>query len=166
MIFRQATHKDIDRILEITDAAREFQRSLGFVQWEDGYPDFHVIERDINNGHGYVLVENQLPICYAALADNDPDYDRLENVWSFEGPYGVIHRIAIASEMRGRHMTDTLFPLIEKEFLRRGINVIRIDTGEQNVVMQRIMKKFGYINRGLCQFSWGQRLAFEKQIDV
>lgn len=166
MIFRQATHSDIERILEITDAAREFQRSMGFVQWEDGYPNFQVIAGDISDGNGFVVTENNRPFCYAALADKDTDYDRLENVWSFEGPYGVIHRIAIAPEMRGRHMTDTLFPLIEKEFLRRGINVIRIDTGEQNVVMQRIMKKFGYINRGLCQFSWGQRLAFEKQIDV
>lgn len=72
MILRQANLCDIESILAITDAARDFQRSSGFVQWEDGYPDCSIIETDIAKGTGYVLVDDKLPICYVVLAEEIP----------------------------------------------------------------------------------------------
>ena len=164
MKLKQATHCNVERILTITDSAREFQRSLGFVQWEDDYPSRSIIENDIAESTGYVLENNGLIIAYVVLAVSDADYDTLHGVWRFDEPYGVVHRIAIAPEMRGQHVSDILFPMIEKEYLSRNIGVVRMDTGNQNIVMQRLLDKFGYDNLGLHRFSWGERLAFEKKL--
>lgn len=164
MILRQANLCDIESILAITDAARDFQRSSGFVQWEDGYPNCSIIETDIAKGTGYVLVDDKLPICYVVLAEGDSGYDSRPAIWNFDEPYGAVHRMAVAPEIRGQHITDILFPLIEKEYQNRNINVIRIDTGEHNIIMQRLMNKFGYESRGMHQFPWGQRIAYEKKL--
>lgn len=41
---------------------------------------------------------------------------------------------------------------------------MRIDTGQDNIVMQRILSRADYICRGLHHFTWGPRLAYEKPL--
>lgn len=164
MELRKATPDDITKILEITGSARDYQRSLGFVQWEDGYPGRDVISNDIARGDGYVAIEDGLPAAYAVLAIGDKDYDLLTDAWHFDGPYGVIHRLAIAPEMRGRHLSENIFREIEKEYLAKGIGIIRIDTGRGNLIMRHLMEKLNYQPRGEKHFSWGPRLAYEKKL--
>lgn len=45
-----------------------------------------------------------------------------------------------------------------------GLYAIRIDTGRDNIVMQRIHSRAGYTCRGLHIFSRGSRRAYEKPL--
>ncbi len=164
MQFRKANAQDIERILAIMDSARSFQRSQGFTQWEDGYPSRELISDDIVQGKAYVLLDGNAIMAYSVLAVGDAEYDRLGGIWRYSGAYGVIHRMAVAPEVRGKNISAILFEVFEGEYLSRGIRLIRIDTGAENKIMRHLMQKFGYESRGVQQFCWGPRLTYEKYI--
>lgn len=148
--------------MKVLADARTFQYSQGFRQWEEWYPDIPTIEADIRSGNARVFVEDNDILGYCMLAFGDPSYDTLGDIWRHHGPYGVIHRLALSSQSRGRKLTTLIFPIIEEEYLRAGISILRVDTGEENLIMQHILLRQGYHPLGLHHFSWGPRLTYEK----
>ncbi len=183
MKMRYATTADIEQILAITDSARRFQRQCGFRQWEDGYPAYDDIAADIAAQGAYVfenegtsakaaditiegsnIVERENIVAYAYLTEGDAEYDRLSGIWHYPGPYGVIHRLAIAPGFRGQGLAAQILAMSEAHLAAQGIRAMRIDTGQDNIVMQRILSRADYTCRGLHHFSWGPRLAYEKPL--
>lgn len=180
---RYATTADIEQILAITDSARQFQRQCGFRQWEDGYPAYDDIAADIAAQGAYIfenegtsakaaditiegsnIVERENIVAYAYLTEGDAEYDRLSRIWHYPGPYGVIHRLAIAPGFRGQGLAAQILAMSEAHLAAQGIRAMRIDTGQDNIVMQRILSRAGYTCRGLHHFSWDPRLAYEKPL--
>ena len=164
MEMRLATEAELQEIMAIMDSARAFQRSLGFSQWEDGYPDTDVIRHDISTHNAYAFFDGETVAGYAFLPIGDNSYDQLTDTWKHPGGYGVIHRLAISPDMRGKGLGAKIFSLIETNFISRGVNIIRVDTGTENKIMQRIMTSNNYECRGIRNFSWGERLAYEKKL--
>lgn len=183
MKMRYATTADIEQILAITDSARRFQRQCGFRQWEDGYPAYENIAADIAAQGAYIfenegtsakaaditiegsnIVERENIVAYAYLTGGDAEYDRLSRIWHYPGPYGVIHRLAIAPGFRGQGLAAQILAMSEAHLAAQGIRAMRIDTGQDNIVMQRILSRADYTCRGLHHFSWGPRLAYEKPL--
>ncbi len=161
---RKAELNHIDEIMKVLADARTFQRSQGFCQWEDGYPDVATVTTDILSGNARIFVDNEEILGYCLLAIGDESYDALGDIWHTRGEYGVIHRLALSSKSRGKKLTSHIFPMIEEEYRRMGITVIRVDTGDSNRIMQHILLRQGYHPLGLHTFTWGPRLAFEKQL--
>lgn len=164
MELRQATLDDTTAIMAILDDARAYQRSMGFRQWEDDYPGRQTILADISSGDARLLADGSLILGYCLLASGDPAYDKLSLQWLHPAPYGVIHRLALSNAARGRHLTRRLFPLIEQDYLSRGIQSIRVDTGAENIIMQHLLLLHNYHPHGLHTFPWGPRLLFEKSL--
>lgn len=164
MKIQKAISGNIEAVLAIMDMARAYQRSLGFKQWEDGYPNREIIEADIDSGDAYIFTIEGKIVGYALLQIGDSAYDELTDVWAFEGEYGVVHRLAFDDSIRGQGYSTKAFQLIEANFRSRTIDFIRIDTGEKNIVMQHILERCGYKSRGTRNFPWGSRVAFEKNI--
>lgn len=183
MKMRYATTADIEQILAITDSARRFQRQCGFRQWEDGYPAYENIAADIAAQGAYIfenegtsakaaditiegsnIVERENIVAYAYLTEGDAEYDRLSRIWHYPGPYGVIHRLAITPNFRGQGLAAQILAMSEAHLAAQGTRAMRIDTGQDNIVMQRILSRADYTCRGLHHFSWGPRLAYEKPL--
>ena len=183
MKMRYATTADIEQILAITDSARRFQRQCGFRQWEDGYPAYDDIAADIADQGAYIfenegtsakaaditiegsnIVERENIVAYAYLTEGDAEYDRLSRIWHYPGPYGVIHRLAIAPGFRGQGLAAQILAMSEAHLAAQGTRAMRIDTGQDNIVMQRILSRADYTCRGLHHFTWGPRLAYEKPL--
>ena len=58
---------EIQRIMEIIQDAKESLAQRQVDQWQDGYPDEEIIFEDILESRGYVAVEDQEVVAYAAV---------------------------------------------------------------------------------------------------
>ena len=160
---RKAQPKDFERIMEIYGYARDFMaahgnpRQWGITHW----PPEALIQQDIADGKSYVCVrEGQIVAVfyYDAGKDIEPTYAHIEEgAWLDSGPYGVVHRIASDGSAKG---IGTF--CLQWAFGQCGH--LRIDTHADNDVMQRLLKKLGFVRCGTIYVEEDDdpRLAYEK----
>ena len=161
MEIRQTNQNDLKSILKIYASARQFMLENGNPdQWGNRHPEKEVILSDIKNNHHFVCVDsNRLLGCFAFIIGDDPTYEKIiKGNWLDNNPYAVIHRIAVIEHGKGigSYCIDWCFS---------QHNNIRVDTHKDNIPMQRLLKKKGFIYCGIICNSWGdERLAFQKII--
>jgi GNAT superfamily N-acetyltransferase len=158
---------DIPRIWTIICQGREQMRLAGSLQWQDSYPALADIEADIAAGCGYVLRcgENagENAIAYAAVIfDGEPAYGKIKGQWLADRPYAVVHRLAVADEMKRRGIASLFMRGIERLSLSRGISSVRVDTNFDNQWMIRILSKLGFAYCGEVVYDRNKRMAYEK----
>jgi len=165
MIYRRTKIADIEKIMEIIKQAQEYLKSQGINQWQDGYPDVNAISHDINEGYGFVLEEDGEVIATAAVSyDGEPTYkDIHEGKWLSDYSYAVIHRVAVDKNYKGKGLSSEIIKQVELDCHSKKVKSIKVDTHEQNVVMQNLLKKHGFSYCGFIYLESGdKRLAFEK----
>lgn len=158
MNIRKAALSELDNILCIYAYAREQMKKNGNPgQWGDDKPDRQTIVRDIRNGYCHVI-EHEGNICgvFAFLSGEEPTYRVIEGKWTNDSPYGTIHRVASDGSVRGI-LKECL------DFCERQFRNIRIDTHEDNKIMQKLLEKYGYIKCGIIHVEDGTpRIAYQK----
>ena len=96
-------------------------------------------------------------IAYGAVVfDGEPAYDAIDGQWLTDGPYVLVHRIAVADGERGRG--------VAAEFLHRVEALFRIDTNFDNRTMLRLLERTGFSYCGKVVYRSGERLAYEKRL--
>lgn len=163
MNIRNTTLADLSHVMEIYDYAKRFMQEHGNGnQWINGYPSTELIVREIEKGHSFVCEDEKGEIvgtfCY--IEGIDHTYLRIyEGKWLNNEPYAVIHRMA--SNGKQKNVSSECL-----EWSFRKCNNIRVDTHRDNVVMQAILKKHGFMQCGIIYVDNGtERLAFHKVID-
>ena len=168
--FRRATLADLDDVMRVVAEAQAFMRTLNIDQWQDGYPAPGHISADIGRGCGYVLCrpgvrECRAIIAYGAVAfDGEPAYEALEGEWLTDGPYVVVHRMAVADGECGKGVAAEFLRHAEEMARERGIGAFRIDTNHDNRPMLRLLERMGFTFCGKVVYRSGERLAFEKRL--
>ncbi len=160
--------------MEIIDDGRVALSDLGIDQWQGGYPYPSVIEQDIVRGESYLIEDGDAVMATFMMSfTGDPIYDAIENgSWltdsTSENPrYGVIHRVAVAREHRGKGAATMIMRQAEALARQAGKESVRIDTHPGNVPMRRLFEKMGYLECGIVCVSYAdaifpQRVAYEK----
>ena len=167
MIFRKAEEKDIDNIMIIIKQAQESLKELGVDQWQDNYPNREVILNDIENKNSYVLESEKGIVATAMFSlEKDSTYDKIyEGIWITDGPYAVIHRIAVSKESKGKNISSEFLGEMVRICSENNINSIKIDTHKDNIVMQKFLKKNNFKYCGIIYLEDNSpRIAFEKLI--
>ena len=156
---RKASTADLARIHEIYAAARRFMRDQGnFSQWDGEDAPERLLPGDIEAGNLYVLEENSaIHAVFAFITGADPCYAVIEQgAWKSDSPYAAVHRVASDGTVHnviGRIMS----------FAGSNISHIRIDTHENNKVMQKALEKQGFERCGIIYVPDGTpRIAFER----
>ncbi|WP_418983410.1 N-acetyltransferase family protein [Alistipes sp.] len=166
--FREAVAADLPQILRIIAQAKAQMRALGSTQWQDGYPAEADIRRDLRLGYGYVLVRAAAPdrpIAYGAVVfDGEAAYAGIAGSWLTEGPYVVVHRLAVADGEKGRGAATAFMRRTEALARARGVRAFRIDTNFDNRYMLRMLSRLGFAYCGKIRYESGERLAFEKRL--
>ena len=104
-IFRKAEETDIERIWQIIGQAKAQMQRLGSQQWDENYPAIEHIRQDIQDGNGYVICREDRVVAYGVISfDGEPVYKDIEGKWSNDLPYVIVHRLAIADEMKRQGM--------------------------------------------------------------
>lgn len=162
---RYAIPGDLERIAEIYDTARKFMRkNNNMTQWQGGYPDAVLLREDIAKKQLYVLTENgedeadkeSIYAVFALIAGEDPTYGYIEGMWHSDTPYATIHRIAGDGRYPG--VFETCVKFAEKQYCH-----LRVDTHEDNKIMQHVIGKVGFLHAGTIYLANGSpRLAFDR----
>src|SRR5689334_24451216 len=102
MILRQAVFSELPVIWGILQQAIELRRQDGSEQWQNGYPNQQTVYDDITNGYGYVVVDDNAIIAYAAIIFGiEPAYTEIQGQWLTNGDYVVVHRVATSNSVKG-----------------------------------------------------------------
>ena len=160
MNIRKAVIEDIDTILPVFDAAKQFMRRVGNdKQWVDGYPSKELILDNIRNESFYVCLsdEQQIAGVFYFRIEEDRTYHKIYGgEWLNDKPYGVVHRIASNGMLKG--IADFCL-----QWCFEKCSNLRIDTHRDNIVMQNILLKNGYRRCGIIYLLNGaERIAFQK----
>lgn len=165
MEIRKATHADIPRIMEIFEYARGFMAEHGNeIQWGPRkWPPEWLIRSDIEEGIGYVVVNEDRPVGYFAYLygkDIEPTYKVIEGgAWLDESPYGVIHRLAGDGSVKGIGEACINWCASQSAHLRA-------DTYKLNTVMQNLLTKCGFTYTGIIYIEPNgydnSRMAYER----
>lgn len=163
MTIRKSTEADIPRMMEIYAYARAFMAAHGNPnQWgATNWPPEDLIRQDIADGHSYVCVNDDQIIgtfFYTAGLDIEPTYAKIDDgAWLDSSPYGVVHRIASDGSEKG-------IGAFCINWAYEQCGHLRMDTHGDNVVMQHLLKKLGFIHCGTIYVREDNdpRLAFEK----
>jgi GNAT superfamily N-acetyltransferase len=165
LILRKADIAEVPFIWNILQDAIEQRRQDGSSQWQDGYPNELTIHNDINNGSAYVLTENEIILCYAAIIfDIEPAYEEIQGKWLTNGDYAVVHRVAVSKATKGKGIATKLFENIEDLCLKQNIYSIKVDTNFDNIPMLKILDRLNYTYCGEVFFRGAARKAFEKKL--
>lgn len=161
MNIKLCKNTEIDEIMSIYDNARNFMRQTGNNnQWINGYPSRELILEDIKNNRFYGVYDNEeLVAVFMLTVDSDPTYNKIYNgSWLNDEPYAVIHRIGVLK--RGKGIAKLCF-----DYALTKCNNLRIDTSEENLVMQNCLLKNGFSYCGVIYLESGApRLAYQKKI--
>lgn len=150
---------DVPVIMRLIDEARVIMRSCGNVnQWIDGYPSEETIQNDINNGHCYLLEEQdgQIVASFAFIPGPEPTYKEIfEGKWLDDEPYYVVHRLASTANSHGV-FNDVM------DYCMGVAGNLRIDTHRDNVIMRHVIGRYGFTYCGIIYLLSGdERLAYQ-----
>lgn len=108
LLFRPTLPDDLERICTIIRQAQAQMRLRGSRQWQNGYPAAAHITDDIDRGYGHVLCTHTgLVVAYGAVVfDGEPAYAEIDGTWLDQAPYVVLHRLAVAQEVKGQGIDD------------------------------------------------------------
>lgn len=159
MNIRKAVMEDWGEIRKIYAEARQFMAEHGNAgQWGTAHPPEELLLEDISRSRLYVCIEGgTIAAVFYFAAEEDPAYRVIEDGdWLNDEPYGVVHRIASARTTKGAASF-----CMNWAFQQTGN--IRIDTHENNIPMQNMLKKNGFRYCGRIHLENGEpRIAFQK----
>ena len=151
-------------MMEIYACARTFMAEHGNPnQWgPTNWPPEELIRRDVREGRSYVCLNDGKKVIgtffFVQGRDIEPTYrDITDGAWLDGSPYGVVHRIAGDGSEKG---IGTF--CIRWAFEQCGH--LRMDTHGDNIVMQRLLEKLGFVRCGTVYVEEDDfpRLAYEK----
>lgn len=156
-MIRLAKNEDLDRLLAVYAAARQFMRANGnLTQWSGGYPDAATLLEDIQKQQLYIVEQDgSVGGCFALMDGPDPTYAVIEGSWKCDTPYGAIHRVAGNGTVKGLFRQAAAFA-------RQHYTHLRVDTHRDNFPMQHVVQKDGFTYQGIIHLADGSpRLAYE-----
>ena len=168
MKIRSATEKDISFMMEIINAAKKFFKENGIDQWQNGNPNSDVLLNDIKNGESFVVVDENDSICATAMISmrGEPTYNEIfDGKWINNSQFGVIHRVAVSPSAKKSGLASMLVSYAERQTRAAGFSSLRADTHDDNIPMQKMLEKNGFVYCGNIFLSDGApRRAYEKML--
>lgn len=155
---RAAVIDELPEILEIYKIARAFMAANGNrTQWGTEHPREEVLREDIQKQQLYVVIkENEICGVFALITGEDSSYRVIDGgSWRSDEPYETVHRIASSGKETG------IFEAVI-EFGKKRNSHLRIDTHENNKIMQHLVEKHGFQRRGIIYVrDMSPRIAYD-----
>lgn len=164
-MIRLATLDDCAKVEILLNQAKAYFKNNNIDQWQTEYPNVEDIIKDVNDKKGYVYDDGDV-LGYAMIDMNkDANYDYIEGSWLNDDNYGVIHRICVHDDAKGKGIGSKFIEYAQKLALSNGIYNLRIDTHDDNKSMQRLISKNGFTKCGIIYVEdKTKRNAYHKEL--
>lgn len=160
---RPAAESDIDRCWEMLQQGKAQMFREGKKQWTEAYPSRQSVENDLACGVAHVLELDGAVVAYGAVIfDGEPAYAQIEERWLSHGSYVVIHRLAVADEVKRQGVATEFFRQVMHLASTRGVHSIKVDTNYDNFYMQHLLARLDFTYCGDVSYPQGARMAYEK----
>lgn len=162
-MIRLAEVTDVNAIMTIVGQAQQALAELGIDQWQDGYPSRQAILDDIACNVGYVAVEDNRVIGYAAIVlTGEEAYKQIDaNEWNTSNDYVVVHRLCVSSSVRRSGVAIGLMQHAASLAREHSFSAFRIDTHRGNIRMLAMLQKLGFKPTGIIHYDSGERVAYD-----
>lgn len=163
---RQATMHDLPAVMALLDMGRVRMRAEGNkTQWPAGVPSEEKVRNDLDAKRSFLrLVDGKAVGTFCLLETPDPNYAEIDGAWLNTEPYFTLHRVAGDPSVPG--FARAMFHFTEERARRSGVRNLRIDTHKDNVGMQRVLAKAGFVHCGVIRLENGDpREAFQKILE-
>ena len=161
LCIKKASMSDLDELMEIYSIARKFMIETNNPnQWGQTNPTVQMIKEDIENNNCYIVCsDNKIEGVFALIEGEDPTYKRIDNgSWLNDNKYITIHRIASKGNIHG------IFTFVIN-YCKTISKDIRIDTHNDNLIMQYLIEKNGFKKCGIIYLKNGNpRIAYHLSI--
>lgn len=167
-MIRLAGVSDVDAIMNIVSQAQQALAELGIDQWQDGYPSRQAILDDIACNVGYVAVDGDVVIGYAAIVlTGEEAYKQINaNEWNTSNDYVVVHRICVDGRVRRSGVAIRLMQHAASLAREHSFSAFRIDTHRGNVRMLAMLQKLGFMPTGIVHYESGERVAYDLDLSL
>ena len=143
MRMRLATQDDLPALMALVRRVVPLMLAAGNRQWDEGYPNRSVFERDIVLEQLWVAeTENGIAGVADLTMDQEPEYAQAN--WDMSAKALVVHRLAVDTAFRGEGVASALMQKAEEVAVVRDFAVVRVDTNTENAATQRLFPKLGY----------------------
>ena len=150
---RAATVDDLDAIEVIVQQVVKAMNDSGNFQWDQVYPLRADFAKDVANGELWVAsnMNGEGHILGFAAITEEQSIEYKEVGWDITIPALVMHRAAVATYAQGKGVCGLLFKKQDELSVKRGYNLVRVDTNSDNKAMQAAIIKAGYEYSGNCR---------------
>lgn len=125
--------------------------AVGFMQWNDSYPNMEYLQKDIAAGTAYGCFTGEALTAVATLDGNQsPEYEPIP--FEFGTPYLIVHRLAVDPDIRRQGLANRMMDFAEELARSKGFPAVRLDTCQDNTAALALYEGRGYIRRGTCHF--------------
>lgn len=166
LTIRHSEMSDYEKMLAIYARARDFMAATGNPrQWNTTWPPAELIKQDIEGGeNSFVAVdeEGDIVATFFFMMGHDQTYDFIEDgEWKQDGPYGVVHRIAVSGKVKGAGAYCLNWAY---DNCHKNGRTLRIDTHCDNKIMQNLVTRLGFEYCGIIYVREDNdpRYAYEK----
>ena len=158
MNIRKAVAGDLSKIMSIYKISQDFMIESGNPnQWGHFYPSEDLIRQDIKKEVCHVISDDEdIHAVFALFNGSEPTYEYIENgEWLDDDEYVTVHRIASDGKLRG------IFKFTI-DYCKSISDNIRIDTHNNNLIMQKQIEKNGFEKCGTIYVADGSpRIAYQ-----
>lgn len=168
MTIQHAVLNDIPGIMEVIAEVVPLMNAAGNFQWDATYPNEQVFENDIAADQLWIAKVGDSVAGVAAIT-TDQDAEYADVGWDINETAIVTHRLAVSPRFQGMGIAAALLAQAEREAIKRGIGLLRIDTNVSNQATQKLFPKLGYVFAGEIGLGFRPNLRFycyQKQLGI
>lgn len=145
-----ATLEDAEEILQLLRDVAIWLQEIGERQWETirNQEDDEGIREDIAKGNTYIVRRNREVIATFSLLPEQSHWD----IWLWEEKSDeavYLHKLAVNPKVIGNSLGREILHWIERDLLRSGKDLLRLDCIATNENLKTFYKKNGYTNLGV-----------------
>lgn len=151
MNFRQATLQDVDAIIELVQKRIDWMDVKGLHQWNKTDYFGRYPREYWESKIGYFLVgeEHGKVVVAVALYTEDVRWTRDgEYTGTASGDAYYLHHLVTSPDAKGAGVAMMYY--VEKYALEHGVYLLRLDSANENKVLENYYNRLGYVACGIC----------------